>query len=482
MLRFLIIEAVSGDPYHTVFAALGPAYLASYIAKYSKIKDIDIKIIFSSGEFNFSRYDPDVVGISSVTETFNIAKKIAAFVKRHKNIPVIVGGVHISALPSNLNADMDVAVIGEGEQTVLELVEAIADGGLTGDTLTQISGIAYKENGNLKRTQERDMIVPPDLIPSPARYLLPGKKKVREIWMMTSRGCPYKCSFCSASQFWKTVRFFSPEYILREIRELIEVYRPTIINIVDDLFIIQKRRFNEIVKLIVQEKINERVEFTLLARTNLIDEEICQGFKRMNATLVACGFESGSPKVLKSIKEGQTVEDNINATRLLRKYGIRVGAFFMMGIPGETIEDIQLTYNFIQEQGYSRGESYVLIPFPGTKIWEHAKSKGVVSDDMNWDLFTMDFYKHPKDATIVSDIDREQLYRMYVQVRKMWERKKVESTSPFEMLRDAGIPYLIKLLRHNPYRMWSFFVAFVQVKITSFIEGLKRLLSKLRVC
>lgn len=357
MLKLLIVEAVSGDPYHTVFAPLGPAYLASYIVKYSKVKDIDIKVIFSSGEFNFLHYNPDIVGISSVTETFNVAKKIAAFVKRHKNIPVIVGGVHISALPENLTIDMDVAVIGEGEQTLLELLEVISDGGgITVDKLSQISGIAYRNNGNLKRTQERGLISPPDLIPLPARNVLPGSKRERNIWMMTSRGCPYNCSFCSASQFWKRVRFFSPEYVLSEIKELIKVYNPKTINIVDDLFIANKSRFNQIMELILQEKINEKVEFTLLARPNLINEEICQQFKKMNVSLVSCGFESGSPRVLKSIKQGLSVEDNINATRLLNKYGISVGAFFMMGMPGETVEDMQLTYNFIQEQGYCRGE------------------------------------------------------------------------------------------------------------------------------
>src|SRR3989338_3763835 len=443
MLKLLIVEAVSGDPYHTVFAPLGPAYLASYIVKYSKVKDIDIKVIFSSGEFNFLHYNPDIVGISSVTETFNVAKKIAAFVKRHKNIPVIVGGVHISALPENLTIDMDVAVIGEGEQTLLELLEVISDGGgITVDKLSQISGIAYRNNGNLKRTQERGLISPPDLIPLPARNVLPGSKRERNIWMMTSRGCQYNCSFCSASQFWKRVRFFSPEYVLSEIKELIKVYNPKTINIVDDLFIANKSRFNQIMELILQEKINEKVEFTLLARPNLINEEICQQFKKMNVSLVSCGFESGSPRGLKSIKQGLSVEDNINATRLLNKYGISVGAFFMMGIPGETVEDMHLTYNFIQEHGYCRGESYLMTPFPGTQIWEFAKSKGIVNDYMNWDLFAMDFYKHPKDAIIVSDIDRGQLYKIYMSARQMWERKKVECTSPFELFRGAGIVYL----------------------------------------
>ena len=474
MLKLLIIEAVSGDPYHTVFAPLGPAYLASYIAKYSKVKDIDIKVIFSSGEFNFSRYTPDIVGISSVTETFNIAKRISAFVKKNKNIPVIIGGVHISALPENLTADMDVAVIGEGEQTLLDLVESIYGRGLTFDKLNRIPGIAYRENGILKLTQGRSMISPVDLIPLPDRSVLPRKKKERNIWMMTSRGCPYNCSFCSASQFWKTVRFFSPEYVVSEINELIRVYNPKIINIVDDLFIANKPRFSAIVKLVVSERINERVEFTLLGRPNLINEEICQQFKQMNVSLVSCGFESGSPKVLKSIKQGLTIEDNINATRLLNKYGIRVGAFFMMGIPAETVEDMQMTYNFIQEQGYCRGESYLMTPFPGTWIWDYAKSKGIVNNDMNWDLFAMDFYKHPKDAVIVSDIDREHLYKLYMSIRQMWERKKVECTSLLELFRGAGFVYLFKLLRHNPYRMWSFVRAFMQVKAAPLLRALRK--------
>lgn len=119
-----------------------------------------------------------------------------------------------------------------------------------------------------------------------------------------------------------------------------------------------------------------------------------------------------------------------------------------------------------------------MTPFPGTQIWEFAKSKGIVNDYMNWDLFAMDFYKHPKDAIIVSDIDRGQLYKIYMSARQMWERKKVECTSPFELFRGAGIVYLAKLLRYNPYRMWSFFVAFVQVKVIYFIKSIKRFLRR----
>ncbi|MDD4938555.1 MAG: radical SAM protein [Candidatus Omnitrophica bacterium] len=464
MLKVLIIEAISKDPYHTVFSPLGPAYLASYLCKYSKIKEIDVKMIFSDGEFDFRRYNPDIVGISSVTETFNIAKRIAAFVKGNKDIPVVIGGVHISALPSNMSSDMDAAVIGEGEQTFLELLETHAGKGLTKANLSGIQGIAYRDDGRLIQTKERELIAPLDLIPPPARQL--QKKNKRDIWMITSRGCPYKCIFCSAAQFWKTVRFFSPRYVVNEIKSLIEMYHPETINIVDDLFILQKQRFNEIVDLIVKEKINERVRFTVLVRPNLIDEDICLGLKRMNVTLVGCGFESGSAKALSVIKQNQTLEDNVNATRLLRKHGILVGAFFMMGIPGETIKDMEETYHFIQEQEYSRGESYVLTPFPGTQVWDSAKSRGLVNDNMNWDHFTMDFYKHPKDSIIVSEVPREELFKEYMRMRKMWERKKAMVTSPVEALRTAGILYLVKLIRHNPYRVWSFFIAFLRASFT----------------
>ena len=198
----------------------GLLYLSSYLRQEFGPNYFDIKIIYRDVEQSLATFKPDVVGISSVTQNFNIAKRYVKLTKS-AGCSVIVGGAHISAMPGALSDGMDVGVVGEGEDTIVELMKLYEREKTFAnkELLNHVQGIVYNYNGKYIQTEPRPLITPVDTIPFPARDLsyiniMAG--------IFTSRGCPYKCRFCFTSHHWKKVRFFSPDYVVKEIKELIE--------------------------------------------------------------------------------------------------------------------------------------------------------------------------------------------------------------------------------------------------------------------
>lgn len=250
---------------------------------------------------------------------------------------------------------------------------------------------------------------------------------------------------------------------MNEIRELIEKYAPQHITIYDDLFIAKKERLQEISNLIEVEGISKNVEFAALARVNLVDDQICILLKKMNITHMTCGFESGSPKILKYLK-GLNVEQNAKAIELFKKYGFIVGGTFMIGIPNETISDMNMTLNFLRMNDFSAGDTYVMVPYPGTAIWEYAKSRNLVNDNMDWDLLGVDFAENWREAITVADqVSREELYVMYRKFKDEWGKKFVHGKTVFDVLHERGLGYIIKTGVMNPRRAISFIKNFLDV-------------------
>ncbi len=446
MVKILLISAVRKPNLFSYVPrpALGLGYIASYLRKYNNINDI--KIIERSYEYDIKeftrKYKPDIVGISSTTQEHNAAISAAKNIKIvDKEIPVIMGGHHITALP-NLSEDMDIGVLGEGEETLSEIIRFYENGNLY-DKLGEIAGIVYKDNkkgnnkdGNYKNnviTKKRDLIRPIDKIPFPARDLLETNTMTH---IITSRGCPYNCIYCSASSFWRSYRFHSPEYTVEEMKELIYKYGSKIIDIEDDLFIANKKRVEEISKLICEEDLNEKVIFRCLCRANLMNEDVMKYLKSMNVQAISIGIETGSENVLHKIKGGSvTIEQNKVALNLAKKYDIKTHGFFMIGAPNETKKDMLETKQFIKENPLNTGIISVMVPYPGTEIWNYAKDKGVVSEDMNWDLFDMDFIKNNEKYLVMDDaISRDDLNDIYLQIRDEIDKKLTFQKRNFKRL------------------------------------------------
>lgn len=418
--KILFINAIDPAKHlERLYQPLGLCYLASYLRKQFGENAFEFKIAYHDIDKELEKFKPDIVGITSVSQNFNIAKKYAAIAKA-EDVPVLIGGTHISVLPQNLTENMDVGLIGEGEQMLTELMLLYEKSGFDKDGLKKIDGLVFYENGKLMLTKKRKLIEPLDSIPFPARDLIEVGDTAH---VFSSRGCPYRCSFCASCRFWGKTRFFSAQYVVNEIKEVINNYNVKTVAFWDDLFIADKQRLEEFVRLVEQEGINEKVGFGCTVRANLIDDKTAKLLKRMRAG-ITMGLESGNERALRYLKgDSVTVEQNSNAIKILRENGVSPNATFIIGSPQETNEEILETLSFIKNSGLDFFSVYVLTPLPGTPVWDYAKQRKLVSEDMNWDLLDLDFEENHEKAIILSEcLDREELYNLYKKFQ--WERKK----------------------------------------------------------
>lgn len=434
------------NPMDNKAPSLGLGYLASYAEKYGGYKDIRI---YSSGENITFEKNPDVVGISSVTQNFNITKAMIKRIRKiSKDTIIILGGTHITMLPQSAPLETDFIVIGEGEQTFLELLDHIFR---KKRRIEDIKGIYYKKGGRFVSTGPRELIHDLDIIPFPKREGIDYSsfEGGNSAHIITSRGCPYRCPFCSSSSVWKGVRFHSADYVIRELEMMINKYNIKTLSFADDLFIANKPRLIQITQEIIKKGWHNKISFMLHVRANLVDEEMVGILKSIKTKSVGIGIESGSPRILKILKCGTvTVEQNYRAVRLLREAGIKVGGYFMMGYPGETVEDIHKTMEFIKKSNVDTGQTMIAIPYPGTELWKICIEKGIVSEDMDWNKVQSDFEKDVDGTVIVSEIDRKELFRLYMKFREYWLYKHIQSSgSILNYIRRLDPVHFLTLVR-----------------------------------
>jgi radical SAM superfamily enzyme YgiQ (UPF0313 family) len=371
---------------------LGFAYIKSFLL--NKTDGIEIEI-FSDYQ-KLINYKPNIIGISSVTSTFESAKFLANKFKNELDVPIILGGYHITFLPSEImSGDFDVGVIGEGEFTFLEIIEKFKKNNNLFDlkSLEEINSIVFKENSTYKINPERKLIRNLDLLPMP--YHTKNKHNPEEGVIFSSRGCPYKCKYCTSHQFWKKVRFFSPQRIVDEVKFLIENFKVKRIVFLDDLFIFPKERFIVFSSLVLKEKLHQKVSFHGFVRANLLDEDLIEMMKRMNFDSIRFGGESGSDKILQMYKPFCSVDKNQRVIDLCIKHEIPVASAFMVGFIGETESDLMKTASFIKKNFscLKPGGFYLFQPFPGSLAWEQIDTslKNKFGKEISWDKFNLAF-------------------------------------------------------------------------------------------
>ena len=378
------------------YPPLGLLYIAGYLRKH-----IDIEIILKQDAVELIDEKPDIIGISANSINFKEAIKISQEIKRHSPVPVIAGGPHITILPYSLPASIDIGVIGEGEETLKELIELyLKEKKFTPQKLSGIKGIVYKENGVKEITQPRPHINPLDLIPPPDRTIYEADFTP---CIITSRGCPYKCRFCSLSSCWKKFRRFSTDYIKKELTLLIETIEGyPHIRILDDVFALDIKRVREIKDFIVEKSFHKKVSFDCSIRAETFTEEMCKTLKDMNITRVFLGAESGSEKILKYYRKNQSTDDNQRVVDLCSEYDLELTASFIIGAPPETAEDIRRTYKFIEKNKDKFWQVHVNIldPLPGTEIWIYAKEKGLVSEK-DVEIKSINLCEHLEDVELL---------------------------------------------------------------------------------
>jgi radical SAM superfamily enzyme YgiQ (UPF0313 family) len=419
MKRLTLVNVSKG--FERGILPLGLMSISAYLKKYGNFHNI--RLLDSNCQDIYQSFEPtDIVGIGAVTQDIKNAIHFAEFVKSKSDIPVVLGGVHISTY-RKLPEPFDVGVIGEGEETMLELIQ-LSD--FSKDNLKWVKGICYNEKGTTVFTEPRELITDLDKIPIPdrdlanldfylqKRQIIPYHKG-RSLTMISSRGCPFNCVFCSTRLHWQKFRAFSAERVIEEIELLIRKYNVEIIHIFDDLFIADKKRLSKIHKFIVEREINKKVKFMCLVRSDMVDDVTMKMLKEMNVVITGIGMESGSPDMLEYLKRRTTtIEDNRRAIELANRYNIPTMGSFMLGSPGETEDELLETLKFIRSYRYSpflTPLSYISTAFPGTEFWNYAKEKGVDVED--FDHIVMDIPNNPeplKKAPLLTDIPLDRFF------------------------------------------------------------------------
>lgn len=380
----------------TLGQPLGLGYLAAYLEKHLRNLEVVIETSYHNGLENILRYKPDVVGFSSATSEWTKVIDIAKVVKDKLGIPLIIGGFHISVFPNALNSFLDIGVIGEGEQTLLALMQIfIKEGKFRIDDLKRIKGIVYHYNGGLIVNPQQDLINDLDSLPYPARHLFPQDLFLKKdnifgyrhtiVALLASRGCYYRCAFCSASEFWRSYRWHSPQYVVSEIKYVYKKYKPSLILFRDDLFIPHRRELSQLVSLIREQNLHTKVEFAVSTRVDIINQEVCRYFKLMNIKLVSLGVESFSDNSSGYLKDGLcSTKKNAEALILCRKERIDSIAHIIIGTPGETEQDLIKTFNVLKKSLVTIPDISVLVPHPRSKVWLQACANGIVDENMNF--------------------------------------------------------------------------------------------------
>ncbi|MCB2156315.1 B12-binding domain-containing radical SAM protein [bacterium] len=387
------------------FAPVGLGYLISYAqTKVSGKMDFIVERKFE----DVLAANPDIVGITYVTNNVNPAADCARRVKEElgSHVPVIVGGPHISTLPSHMIPNVDIAVLGEGEETFAELMQLWDRAGkFDPSDLAKVNGIIYRdEDGKYQRTPPRGSILELDVIPPPARdlYFDQWIDDKSEAVLITSRGCPYDCAFCSTVQHWgQNYRFHSNEYVIRELETVIARWNPEMVHFYDDLFIVRRERIIELCRMIRERGLHKGRMFTCFVRSNLLRDDVMEAFAKTNFKIIHIGFESGSDNVLATFnKQAADMKKNRQAVEFGRKYGLRFTSCFILAAPGETRRDILDTYQFVADSTDVFWTTFFspLVVLPGTAVWQWAKAQGVSDEHLeriiltNEDLADMEEY------------------------------------------------------------------------------------------
>ncbi len=432
MLKLLLVSVIdTKSEIEKRYPDLGLGYLAAQVKKHFP-RDIDVRIINQNVAAALAQYQPDLVGIRSVSQNYGRAKKIAAQAQA-RGIPVLIGGVHISVLPQSLDRHMTVACLDEGEETIVDLLQLfLAKRQFSAPDLASIPGLAFWDDDQVVVTPRRQPIADLDALPLPARELLDIQ---RHTYMFTSRGCPYRCRFCSSSAFWDRLRYFSADYVVNEIGVLVEDYNVNFISFFDDMFISNLSRLRQIAMGLERAGLLKKVKFSCSCSAPNITEEVASILKEMNIVSVGMGLESGSDKTLQFLKgPAFKVEKNRQAVEILRKYGIAANASFVIGSPAETRQDILETYEFIKKTPINLVDIYVLTPYPGTKIWEYALEQNLVNNDMDWELLNVNFEINYRQAIILSQtLTRDEIYALYRRFRRLrfWHNLRNIWSHPF---------------------------------------------------
>ncbi len=375
-MKIVFVQPRTGFKGHT-WEALNVGYLTSYL-KRNFIGDLSIE--FYSGFYDSDETivraceDADIIGMSCTSPQYKHGLQLANQVKNEDN-RIVFGGFHPSALPDLVTREpsVDIVVVGEGEKAMLQLVRDIDQG--------------EKES---KRMYHCDFIEDLDTIPFPDRKTIRNERNIDQAYrdngiritsVLTSRGCPYRCAFCCSRTVWqRRTRTRSVQNVIEEIEQLVKDWHIQFLKFSDDTFTHSKKWTVDFCRLKTEMGID--LPYGCNAHVNTIDEEMLKHLAESNCKELWYGVESGSPDILNDMHKSSSVERIKKVFGLTKDYGIKTRAYFLLGMPNETIEDIRMTEELCDEIKPDVVGFSLLSPFPCNEYYDHETMK-----DWDWSMF-----------------------------------------------------------------------------------------------
>ena len=402
---------------------LGLAYLASLAAKAGhQIKVIDCDSEFHpllSLENKVKKFKPDIIGLTSLYGSLNNAFKIAKKLKQKSNTKIVMGGLPATFIPEHILKnckDIDILVRGEGEYTFMDIIE--------GKKISEIDGISYKKNGTITHNNERKPIQDLDELGFPLRKIFPLKKyKIRAGFgsrkstaIETSRGCPYGCSFCVQSpKEGRKLRLRSPTTVVNELYKIsLEHKKIKRVMIVDNDFLTNPPHAKQILKSIIDKKLNKRFEYMIATRVNNLlkeGDELLKLLYRANVRTIYFGIEAVGKKHRCNIGKIKSFKNTLKLFKRLEKLDIDPLASYIFGFPDENKKDIETTLRFAKFLNTKNFSFNILTPYPKTPLFNIYHKKNLI-ENYNYNDFdnAHKILKNPKNI----ETSFKKIHRKYI--------------------------------------------------------------------
>ena len=381
--------------------------------------------------------ETDVIGLTAMTPTIGAALSIARYLKQAKpDLTIILGGTHATLLPEETltNApEVDIIASGEGERTIVRLLKAIEHN----QALDDIPGISYRKDGKVISNPPPAANIDMDSLPFLAYHMLPWPKYKPHpphgrahpfAAIITSRGCPYQCSYCSKPVFGSKFRAQTPKRVVSEISYYQKRFGIKELAFYDDVFTLDTKRAYAVADEILSAGL--KIDWTCETRVNLVDKELLRHMKQAGCYAIAYGLESASPDILSTLSKDITLEQAEAAVRLSQEVGLQTIGYFMLGSPGESPETINQTIQLAKRLKLDFAQFSVTTPFPGTRLYD-LYLNGKQADNIPWESFVYAGTNGPVTPVFTSDqLGRNELkywvkraYReFYLRPSYLWQR------------------------------------------------------------
>ncbi len=401
---------------------IGLTYLASYLRQ----QNIGVEILDA---YNLNlRPDeiisyikdkaPSYVGFTATSSIVTYAAGMASEIKKtFPDITTIIGGSHMSAMPEETISrftSFDVGVFGEGEKTLFEIIDR---GNITDD----IRGIVFRKNDTVVKTQAREYITALDELPFPAYDLLPqfpdfyrptvnNYQHLPVVPIISSRGCPYSCTFCDQSVFGHKLRAYSNDYLIEFIKALKKKYKTKEVCFYDDIFLLNKKKLYDFITKAEEAKLD--ISWSCEGRIDQLDHNVLSDMKKAGCWQISFGVENGSQKILDYFNKKITVSQIRETIHAVAKAGIKPRAYIIIGSPPETLETLKETERLVLDLPFSDIHISFFTPIPGSKAYMDIVREGWKSDLNKMDVYTIN-YMPPKISEEILTNHMNKLYRKF---------------------------------------------------------------------